>query len=639
MPRLHWTPVTLASVAIEDTFWTPLLQRNRARTIPFQYAQLRDTGRLDALRLDWTPGQLPVPHIFWESDVAKWLEAASYSLATHPDPALDALVDEVIALVSSAQQPDGYLNVYFTVVKPGMRWTDLRDAHELYCAGHLIEAGVAHFAATAKRTLLDVVCRYADHIATVFGTAPGQKRGYCGHEEIELALVKLYRATGEVRYLDLARYFIDERGRQPFYFDLEAAERGTPGYFDHHLARGRLRPARDYHQAHMPVREQTEAVGHAVRAMYLYSAMADLAGETGDDALLAACTRLWEHLTSRRMYVTGGIGSAAENEGFTFDYDLPNESAYAETCAAIGLVFWAHRMAQLTLDGRYVDVLERALYNGVISGISHDGTLYFYDNPLASRGNVSRKEWFDVACCPPNLARLLASLGQYIYSHGEDGIAVHLYIQGTATLRIGDQEVRLRQETGYPWDGAVRIHVESEGPVACALHLRVPGWCREARVRVNGERFETEGRVERGYLRIERLWQRGDVVELRLEMPVERVYAHPAVRQDAGRVALQRGPLVYCLEEADNTAPPHRIALPRTGSLVAQLEADLLGGIATIGGPAVIEAAADGAPLYGDDPPALQPGRITAVPYYAWANRQQGQMAVWIRDVAEGVDG
>jgi len=639
MPCLNWTPVTLASVTIEDTFWTPLLQRNRERTIPFQYAQLRDTGRLDALRLDWMPGQLPVPHIFWESDVAKWLEAASYSLATHPDPALDALVDEVIALVSSAQQPDGYLNVYFTVVKPGMRWTDLRDAHELYCAGHLIEAGVAHFAATAKRALLDVVCRYADHIATVFGTAPGQKRGYCGHEEIELALVKLYRATGEARYLDLARYFIDERGRQPFYFDLEAAERGTPGYFDHHLARGRLRPARSYHQAHMPVREQTEAVGHAVRAMYLYSAMADLAEETGDESLLAACTRLWEHLTSRRMYITGGIGSAAENEGFTFDYDLPNESAYAETCAAIGLVFWAHRMAQITLDGRYVDVLERALYNGVISGISHDGTLYFYDNPLASRGNVSRKEWFDVACCPPNLARLLASLGQYIYSHGEGGIAVHLYIQGTATLRIGDQEVQLRQETGYPWDGTVRIHVESDQPVACALHLRVPGWCREARVQVNGERFETEGRVERGYLRIERLWQWGDVVELRLEMPVERLYAHPAVRQDAGRVALQRGPLVYCLEEVDNTAPPHRIALPRTGSLVAKLDPDLLGGIATIGGPAVIEAAADGTPLYGDDPPALEPGRITAVPYYAWANRQQGQMAVWIRDVAEGVGG
>ena len=639
MPCLNWTPVTLASVTIEDTFWTPLLQRNRERTIPFQYAQLRDTGRLDALRLDWMPGQLPVPHIFWESDVAKWLEAASYSLATHPNPALDAQVDEVVALVASAQQPDGYLNVYFTVVKPGMRWTDLRDAHELYCAGHLIEAGVAHFAATAKRTLLDVVCRYADHIATVFGTAPGQKRGYCGHEEIELALVKLYRATGAARYLDLARYFIDERGRQPFYFDLEAAERGTPGYFDHHLARGRLRPARSYHQAHMPVREQTEAVGHAVRAMYLYSAMADLAEETGDESLLAACTRLWEHLTSRRMYITGGIGSAAENEGFTFDYDLPNESAYAETCAAIGLVFWAHRMAQITLDGRYVDVLERALYNGVISGISHDGTLYFYDNPLASRGNVSRKEWFDVACCPPNLARLLASLGQYIYSHGEGGIAVHLYIQGTATLRIGDQEVQLRQETGYPWDGTVRIHVESDQPVACALHLRVPGWCREARVQVNGERFETEGRVERGYLRIERLWQWGDVVELRLEMPVERLYAHPAVRQDAGRVALQRGPLVYCLEEVDNTAPPHRIALPRTGSLVAKLDPDLLGGIATIGGPAVIEAAADGAPLYGDDPPALDPGRLTAVPYYAWANRQQGQMAVWIRDVAKGVGG
>ncbi|MGH2346025.1 MAG: glycoside hydrolase family 127 protein, partial [Chloroflexota bacterium] len=378
--RFAWRPVKIADVAIDDAFWLPRLRINRERTIPFEYAQCKDTGRIDALRLRWKPGDQPVPHPFWDSDVAKWIEAASYSLAVHPDPALDARVDDTIALLASAQQPDGYLNTYFTVVKPGERWTDLRDAHELYCAGHLIEAGVAHFESTGKRSLLEVVSRYADHIDCIFGREPGRKRGYCGHEEIELALVKLYRATHEQRYLRLAQYFVDERGREPFYFDREAAERGTPGYFERHQSGGALRTSREYNQAHQPVRDQKEVVGHSVRAMYLYSAMADLAGETGDAGLLDACRRLWDHLNGTRLYLTGGIGSAAQNEGFTADYDLPNRTAYAETCAAIGLVFWAHRMVQVEADGRYIDRLEQALYNGVLSGVSLDGTRFFYEN-------------------------------------------------------------------------------------------------------------------------------------------------------------------------------------------------------------------------------------------------------------------
>ncbi len=628
-----WRPVPCTAVTVDDPFWARSLQLNRERTIPFEYQQLQQTGRIDALRLTWQPGDEPVPHIFWDSDVAKWIEAASYSLATHPDADLDALVDETIALLAAAQQPDGYLNTYFTVVQPHDRWTDLHDAHELYCAGHLIEAGVAHFEATGKRALLDVVRRYADHIDTVFGRGPGQKRGYCGHEEIELALVKLYRASGEERYLRLAQYFVDERGQEPYYFDLEAQERGRPGYFAAHFKVSPLRSSREYNQSHAPVRAQSEVVGHAVRAMYLYSAMADLAGETHDATLCDACRRLWEHLTTRRMYVTGGIGSVRENEGFTHDYDLPNETAYCETCAAIGLVFWAHRMLHLERDARYADVLERALYNGVLSGVSLDGTRFFYDNPLASRGDVARQEWFGVACCPPNLARLLASLGQYVYSRDETGVAVHLYVQGSVRLEMQGQEVVLRQQTGYPWDGAVTLTVTLQRPARFALRLRIPGWCRSTRLRVDGAEVDLSGAVAHGYAEIEREWTDGATVQLALAMPVERIYAHPAVAADAGLVALQRGPLVYCLEEADNGAALHRIVLPREGALEARMEPELLGGVAVVTGDAY-QAADVGweGELYRAEPAALRPSTITAVPYYAWANRGRGQMRVWLRE-------
>jgi len=628
-----WQPIPLTDVAIDDRFWAPRLRLNRERTIPYQYEQCKETGRIDALRLDWRPGQEPVPHIFWESDVAKWLEAASYSLATHPDPELDALVDGTIALLAGAQQPDGYLNVYFTVVKPGRRWTDLRDAHELYCAGHLIEAGVAHYQATGKTALLDVVRRYADHIDTVFGTGPGQKRGYCGHEEIELALVKLYRATGEDRYLRLARYFVDERGTRPYYFDLEAADRGAPGFFEPDLTGSNLRANREYNQAHRPVREQTEAVGHAVRAMYLYCAMADLAGETGDASLLDACKRLWDNLCSRRMYLTGGIGTSAANEGFTRDDDLPNETAYCETCAAIGLVFWAHRLAQLEPDARYADVLERALYNGVISGVSHDGTRFFYANPLASRGDVTRQEWFGCACCPPNLARLLASLGAYVYAVGPDDVAVHLYVQSSARLTVKGQTVTLRQHTDYPWDGTVAIDVAVEQPTTFGLRLRVPDWCRDVTLRVDGQDIDLTHHLERGYARIERQWRGGERVELALPMPVERVYAHPNVEADAGLVALQRGPLVYCLEEADNPVALHRVALPREASLSAHMDEDLLGGATVVTAQASIaDDTGWNGTLYRPEPPTARPLSITAVPYHAWDNRGQGQMRVWLRE-------
>nr|HET6903761.1 beta-L-arabinofuranosidase domain-containing protein [Ktedonobacteraceae bacterium] len=621
-----WTPICWKEVSIDDSFWTPHLQVNRENTLPHVYEFCKETGRIDALRLNWKPGMEPIPHIFWDSDVAKWIEAASYSLATHPDPALEAKVDEVIRLLVEAQQPDGYLNSYFTAVEPTKRWTNLRDWHELYCAGHLIEAAVANFQATGKRVLLDVMCRYADYIDAVFGSEPGKKRGYPGHEEIELALVKLYRVTGEKRYLHLSQYFVDERGRQPHYFDEEARLRGDEPTAYHHKTY-------EYNQSHVPVREQDEVVGHAVRAMYLYSAMADLAGELHDQSLFDADQRLWDNLCTTRLYITGGLGPSRHNEGFTTSYDLPNETAYAETCAAIGFVFWNHRMLQLDCNARYADMLERALYNGVLSGVSLDGHTFFYENPLASLGRHHREHWFRVACCPPNIARLLASLGQYIYSVNDTDIAVHLYMQNTAQMSVGGREVSVRQETTYPWNGTIALRLSMDKPVRFGLRLRIPGWCEEAQLRVNGEGFEIDRHLEHGYVRVERVWQSGDRVELELEMSARRMYAHPDIRQDAGCVVLQRGPLVYCLEGTDNNVPLHRIVVPRTTELASQFEADMLGGVTVICGEALVEDDSDWAGrLYRSWSPTLQSRTITAIPYYAWDNREAGEMRVWLRE-------
>ena len=624
--------VPFTRVTVDDAFWAPRIRANRERTIPFEYEQCRITGRIDALRLAWKPGDQPVPHIFWESDVAKWIEAASYSLATHPDAKLDALLDEVIVLLAGAQGPDGYLNVHFTVVEPEKRFTNLRDWHELYCAGHLIEAAVAHFEATGKRSLLDVLCRYADYVATVFGPGEGQRRGYCGHPEIELALVKLYRATGERRYLDLAKFFVDERGDQPHYYDAEREARGAGGVNEDRGDRHYVRPGGgwtyEYNQAHRPLREQDRVVGHSVRAMYIYSAMADLAGEYGDESLVRACERLWQHLTGSLMYVTGGIGSSAFNEGFTADFDMPNESAYCETCASIGLVFWASRLLHLDCDGRYADVLERALYNGVVSGVSLDGERFFYENPLESVGKHRRQEWFDCACCPPNIARLLASLSGYVYSESASEAVVHLYVQGEAKLNVAGGSLTLRQTTEYPWNGRVNVAVEPSAPARFALKLRIPGWCRQASISVNGEVVPFV--AERGYARIEREWRAGDVVTLDLAMPVERVHADPRVRADVGRVALQRGPIIYCLEAVDNGAGLNALALPRDAKLSVEVMSDLLGGVAVIAGQALkTEWSGD---VYSASPGEQVAVPFTAVPYCVWENREPGEMLVWVRE-------
>ena len=425
-------------------------------------------------------------------------------------------------------------------------------------AGHLIEAGVAHYQATGRTELLDVVQRYAEYIGMIFGTEPGQKRGYCGHEEIELALVKLAGVTGKVKYLELARYFVDERGHQPHYFDAEARARGAdPKDF--------WAKSHEYNQSHQPVREQGQVTGHAVRGMYLYSAMADLAALTHDAGLQSACEKLWHHLTSAQMYVTGGVGGFAANEGYGADFDLPNETAYSETCAAIGLVFWASRMLQSDCDSRYADVMERALYNGVLSGVSLDGTQFFYENPLASMGSHHRQDWFGCACCPPNLARLLASLGQYVYSHSETDLAVHLYVQSQTELAVAGQAVTLSQMTEYPWQGQVTLSVSPAAPAKFRLRLRLPSWCRTPELSLNGIAVALE--IVRGYAVLEREWLTGDTVTLSLPMPVERVYASPQVAADLGRTALQRGPIVYCLESTDNGPDLDSLALSPDATL------------------------------------------------------------------------
>ena len=638
------TPIALADVQIEDRFWAPRLEAVRRVTLAEEYEQLRETGRIEALRLNWRPGQPNPPHIFWDSDVAKWVEAASYSLITQPDAQLAAKLDEVVDLFAAAQQPDGYLNSHFTVVEPEKRWTNLRDWHELYCAGHIIEAAVAHHQATGSDKLLRVACRYADYISTVFGREPGKKRGYCGHEEIELALVRLYRATGERRYLDLARYFVDERGRQPHYFDQEARARGEDPAGDWHGHDYR------YNQSHLPVREQTSAEGHAVRAMYLYCAMADLAGETGDASLLEACRRLWQSVSGRRMYITGGIGSSARGERFTWDYDLPNASAYAETCAAIGLVFWAHRLLQVEPKAEYADVMERALYNGVLSGISLDGSRFFYVNPLevdyqaylhemdlygTSSIVPQRQGWFSCACCPPNIARLLTSLGSYALSAGDDRILVHLYLGGRMHASLAGGKVSIAVESRYPWEGRVRLEVTPEVRNHFTLGLRLPGWCRRPELSLNGRQVDLAPLTRDGYCYLERDWQAGDLLELELPMAVERMVAHPEVTADVGRVALQRGPLVYCFEQADNGPRLQQLRLPRDAGLAAAYEPSLLGGVVAIEGQALrSDPAAWHGGLYSRQPATEVPVPVRAIPYYAWANREPGDMLVWIRGEA-----
>ena len=631
-------PVALKDVQVRDGFWGRLTALARDVIIPYQWDVMNDrvkgvppSGVVRNFKIaagkakgDFTG------YRFQDSDLGKWLEAVAYSLISHPDAELERTADRVIDLVAEAQHEDDYLNTYYQINGIDKRWTNLRIHHEMYVAGHMLEGAMAYFEATGKRKFLDVMVRVIDHIAKRFGPRRGQRRGYPGHQEIELALVKLYRLEGEQRYLDLASFFINERGAKPSFFDRERKARNWPPHWSDALGL-------EFYQAHAPVREQKHAVGHAVRAMYMYCGMADVARETADRELVKALKTLWRNVVDRRMYVTGAVGTVGHGERFTRDYDLPNATSYAETCASIGLIFWAQRMLRIEADGEYTDVMERALYNGALTGVSLDGKHFFYANPLASQPNPDkpgkklRPGWFGCACCPPNLARLMTSLGAYTYGQSGQTLFVHLFTDSDASFTVGKGTVTLTQETGYPWKETVSIKVNPDAPRRLRLAIRIPGWCRKPALKVNGKRMALDGLVRKGYALIDRSWAPGDQVELALPMPVERVYMPTAVRADVGRVALQRGPIVYCLEEADNGKQIDAVELPRDAALKVKM-----GRIGDVSVPMIhAQAVRLSTPTpvgISTQPPQAKKTRLVAVPYHLWANRGEGEMQVWMRE-------
>ncbi|PAD69066.1 hypothetical protein CHH83_10320 [Bacillus sp. 7586-K] len=633
-------------VKITDSFWSHYLEVVREQVIPYQWEALNDripgaapSHAIENFRIaaGETEGEY-YGMVFQDSDVAKWLEAVAYSLENHPDEELEQTADQVIALLGRAQQEDGYLNTYYTVKEPTKRWSNLRDNHELYCAGHLIEAAVAYYRTTGKREFLDIMSRYADYIDTVFGKEEGKLKGYPGHQEIELALVKLYEVTNNDKYLNLSKYFIDERGNSPHYFDIEKAKRedANPFWFNNQYT---------YHQAHLPVREQKVAVGHSVRATYMYTAMADLAAKTGDESLKSACEALWENVTEKQMYITGGIGSMEFGEAFSYDYDLPNDLSYTETCASIALVFWAKSMLNLEADQHYADVMETALYNGTISGMDLDGQKFFYVNPLEvvpkaceirrDKKHIKsvRQPWFACACCPPNLARLVSSIGHYIYGQNDSHVYVHLYMGNETNMEVAGKQVSISQKTNYPWDGNVVININPEEEHTFTLAVRMPGWAKNGTVMVNGELIDYVPLMDKGYVYISRVWKRGDTIELSFPMDITRIQASPFVRQNVGKVAIQRGPIVYCLEQVDNGDNLHSILLPRDTELRAEFAANLLNGVVVITGEVekIVESAW-GNKLYRPVSEDITRVQIKAIPYYAWCNREPGEMIVWINE-------
>ena len=617
------TPVPVSAVRITDGFWRPKREVNRTVTIPHIMQENELTGRIDnflkAAKKKAGPYQ---GQRYNDTDVYKVMEAASWSLATHPDPALDRKLDQLIAIVGAAQEPDGYLYTPRTVdpanPAPGAgpeRWSWLHTSHELYDQGHMIEAAVAHYSATGKRTFLDIATKSADLMVRTFG--PGKRRDAPGHEEIELALVKLYRVTGERKYLDLATFFVNERGRQHS-VEHPQFERGNRFFMYNDLA---------YRQDQAPVADQTEAVGHAVRASYLYSAMTDIATLVGE-GLGSVVDALFRNVTNKKMYVTGGLGADGRTEAFGEEYALPNR-AYAETCASIGGMLWYHRLFLRTGSLDAYDALERTLYNGYLSGVSLSGDRFFYQNPLVSDGRQERSAYFDVACCPANLARLMEELPGLIYAQDAKTLYVNLFVGSEADVVIDGVRAKIRQETNYPWDGKVTIHLDPERPVTTRLVVRIPSWTRNPTasalyrfandteapptMSLNGEtpRPVVQRAQRAAELSLEREWRKGDVVSLDIPMPVRRVLANDRVTEDAGKAAIQRGPILYALEGVDNGGSVKDLSLPLATPLTAVFKADLLDGVEVVSGK-------------------VGERTVTAIPYYAWNNRGKGEMAVWV---------
>jgi DUF1680 family protein len=627
-------PVPFAQTEIADKFWAPRIGTNRDVTIHHNLQSCERTGRIQnfVVAAGQAEGAFQGVFGFDDSDVYKVIEGAAYTLGLQPDPVLDRQLDDVIAKIAAAQKPDGYLytvgEIGKTAEKPiccvGMtRWVDERTSHELYNAGHLFEAAAAHFQATGKRNLLDVATKNADLLTRVFG--PGKNMAVPGHEEVEMGLVKLYRVTGKEDYLKLARFFLDQRG------NAKGHELYGP-----------------YNQDHEPIIQQSTAVGHAVRAAYLYTGMADVAALTGAEGYVAAIDRIWSDVVSSKLYVTGGIGAEHEGEAMGDQFHLPNRTAYAETCAAIANAMWNYRLFQLHGDAKYIDVIERTAYNAILSGVALTGDNFFYVNPLASDGkyafnadnSTGRRPWFRCSCCPPNVARFLASFGNYVYSQGDDGIYVNLFVGGHTRVDLKGRRVELTQATEYPWKGDVTITVKPDAEAEFALRVRVPGWAREQPVpsdlyryedgaglpytlSVNGQTVKAE--LVRGYAVLTRRWKAGDTVQLSLPMPVRRIVSDARVVANRGRVTLERGPIVYAVESVDNGGDVFNIVLPDNAALSATQRPDLLGGVTVIAGRAL--------GLYpGDDGRTVvtREQDFLAVPYNVWSNRGEDRMAVWL---------
>ena len=701
MDQKNYTnPLKLRNIKITDGFWKKEMELVRNEIIPYQWDALNDrvegaepsfcmrnfkvAGRQNEQRREMGDefqepvytfrGFQALPEdmdhmedkfygfVFQDSDFYKWVEAVAYSLTQHPDPELEKQADEAIDIVCAAQQDDGYLDTYYIINGKDKIFTNLRDHHELYCFGHLTEGAVAYYEATGKDKLLNAAKRFADYIDNHFGPEEDKLKGYPGHEIAEMALVRLYEVTGEERYLSLSYFFVNERGKQPYYFETNEEHPNPTNEF--------------YHQSHKPVREQDEVTGHAVRGVYLYSGMADLARIYNDQELFDACERLWENMVHEKMYITGAIGATHLGEAFSFKYDLPNDTAYAETCAAIGLVFWARRMLQITPDSKYADVMERALYNGVLSGMALDGKSFFYVNPLEvvpeackkderkSHVKDVRQKWFGCACCPPNLARLLSSIGSYAYTAKEDTFYVHQYIGSSIkdVIATDGQKIDVEIKSEFPWDGNVSVKTSgTDKPYTIAM--RIPGWCSSYKgmIVTGGKEIALQGdtkacevtsangveiRQEKGYLYITATWGKEDEIRLNFPMEVHIMEADSRIREDIGKVAVTRGPIVYCLEEKDNGKDLHMLKinalkLMETDGTEQGISNAFVVSDDRIEGEPIKKLAVSGlrrepvcidsnAPYRLIQPGKYIPTTLEFIPYYTWANRGENEMRVWI---------
>lgn len=639
-------PVLFTDVQIKDNFWYSRMETNRKVTIPFAFKKCEETGRIDNFCV---AGRLKkgvfTGRRYNDSDVFKVMEGASYSLSVHPDPGLEKYMDNLIAKISAAQEKDGYLFTARTIDPENpaegagkKRWSNLASSHELYNVGHMYEAAIAYFLATGKHSFLDVARKNADFIAKTFG--PDKMQGFPGHQEIEIGLVKLFRITGKQEYLKLAKFFLDQRGFGP---DRKYFPESSP--FS-------VYNEKKYMQAHLPVIKQNEAVGHAVRAMYMYSGMADIAAIIDDKDYLKAIDKIWNNVVSKKLYITGGVGARHTGEAFGDNYELPNLTAYNETCAAIGNVMWNHRMFLLKGESKYIDVMELTLYNGLISGVSRDGKHFFYPNPLESnnkynfnQGAKTRKPWFDCACCPVNIARFIPSFPGYIYAFRDDHFFVNLYVSSKGKIPVGGQKMGINQHTDYPWKGKVKITVNPQFPAVATLHLRIPGWAknrpvpsdlyrfldknnRSIVVRLNRQDINPE--VLGGYFIIRRKWIAGDTIEMVLPMPVRRVICHPKVKNNQGKVSLMRGPIVYCLEGVDNGGEVLNLKLPDKSILFSEFQKELLGGVTIIRGNTLRVYKSGGIGTV-----SKKKHEFKAIPYHVWSHRGEGEMVVWLPRIVE----